>query len=312
MAVTTAPVRPSEPGRRPDRGRRAGLDRALPYLLLLPAAVALGLISIYPIYAGVHASLTTYLYGRPVAGAGLKNYTDTWHDPVFWQAMGTTLKFVVIAVIVETVLGLALAVLVAGQVRGARFIRMSILAPMTVAPVVVGVIWRLIYESETGFVNPLFTSLGLGAPNVLSHQGSAFFGLVLVDVWEWTPLLFLICLAGLQSIPQEPLEAAAVDGAGPVRLFFNHTLPLLLPVLAVGVVLRLIDAVGTFDQIFVLTRGGPGTATQLISIYAYNTAFNFTDYGHGAAMLIALLAFAFLLVLVALSMMRRAARRVAR
>src|SRR5262249_46267707 len=144
-----------------------------------------------------------------------------------------------------------------------------------------------------------------------SHQASAFFGLVLVDVWEWTPLLFLICLAGLQSIPQEPLEAAAVDGAGPVRLFFNHTLPLLLPVLAVGVVLRLIDAVGTFDQIFVLTRGGPGTATQLISIYGYNTAFNFTDYGHGAAMLIALLAFAFLLVLVALSLMRRAAKRVA-
>jgi multiple sugar transport system permease protein len=311
MAVTTAPVRPSEPGRRPDAGRRAGLDRALPWLLLLPAAITLGLVSVYPIYAGVHASLTTYLYGRPVAGAGLKNYTDTWHDPVFWQAMEVTLKFVLIAVTVETVLGLGLALLVANVVRGARWIRMSILAPMTVAPVVVGVIWRLIYESETGFVNPLFTSLGLGAPNVLSHQGSAFFGLVLVDVWEWTPLLFLICLAGLQSIPQEPLEAAAVDGAGPVRLFFNHTLPLLLPVLAVGVVLRLIDAVGTFDQIFVLTRGGPGTATQLISIYAYNTAFNFTDYGHGAAMLIALLAFALLLVLVALSLMRRAAKRVA-
>lgn len=315
MAVTTAPARSGGPGRSPDRGGRGGrgrLDRALPYLLLLPAAVALGLVSIYPIWAGVHASLTTYAYGRPIAGAGIQNYSDTWHDHVFWQAIGVTVKFVVIAVAIETVLGLALALLVAKDMRGGRYIRMSILAPMTIAPVVVGVIWRLIYESQTGFVNPLFTSIGLGAPNVLDHQASAFFGLVLVDVWEWTPLLFLICLAGLQSLPQEPLEAAAVDGAGPVRLFFNHTLPLLLPVLAVGIVLRLIDAVGTFDQIFVLTGGGPGNATQLISIYAYNTAFNFTDYGHGAAMLIALLAFSFLLVLVALSLMRRAARRVAR
>jgi multiple sugar transport system permease protein len=312
LATATAPARASGPGRPPDRGRRNRLDRALPYLLLLPAAVVLGLVSLYPIWAGAHASLTTYLYGRPIAGAGLKNYTDTWHDPVFWQAMRTTLKFVVLAVAIETVLGLALAMLVARDLRGARWIRLSILAPMTVAPVVVGVIWRLIYESQTGFVNPLFTSLGLGSPDVLDHQGSAFYGLVLVDVWEWTPLLFLVCLAGLQSMPQEPLEAAAVDGAKPIRLFFNHTLPLLLPVLAVGVVLRLIDAVGTFDQIFVLTGGGPGNATQLISIYAYNTAFNFTDYGHGAAMLIALLAFAFLLVIVAVTLMRRAARRVSR
>jgi multiple sugar transport system permease protein len=246
-----------------------------------------------------------------VAGAGLKNYTDTWHDPVFWQAMEVTLKFVLIAVTVETVLGLALAVLVAGQVRGARFIRMSILAPMTVAPVVVGVIWRLIYESETGFVNPLFTSLGLGAPNVLSHQGSAFFGLVLVDVWEWTPLLFLIILAGLQSLPQEPIEAARVDGAGPVRVFFDHTLPLLMPVLMVAVVLRLIDAVGTFDQIFVLTKGGPGTSTQLISTYAYNTAFQFTQYGRAMAMVVALLVLTVLLTIVAIRFMRRAASRTA-
>ena len=180
---------------------------------------------------------------------------------------------------------------------------------MTVAPVVVGVIWRLIFSSETGFVDPVFTALGLGAPRMLTHEATAFWGLVMVDVWEWTPLLFLICLAGLQGLPQEPLEAATVDGAGPIRVFFNHTLPLLIPVLAVGIILRLIDAIGTFDQIFVLTRGGPGTATQLISIYAYNTAFNFTDYGHGAAMLIALLVFVFLLVLVAVSLMRRAARK---
>src|SRR5690349_24551111 len=121
MAVTTAPVRPSEPGRRPGPGRRAGLDRALPWLLLLPAAITLGLVAIYPIYAGVHASLTTYLYGRPVAGAGLKNYTDTWHDPVFWQATEVTLRFVLLVATVDTVPWLGLAPPACNAVRGARW-----------------------------------------------------------------------------------------------------------------------------------------------------------------------------------------------
>ncbi len=284
-------------------------DRLLPYLLVIPAGVALALVSVYPIFEAIRASFTRYLYGRPIGSAGFSNYVDVAQDPVFWQSMATTVEFVVLVVVIETVLGLSLAMLVLNEFRGVKFIRLSILLPMTIAPVVVGVIWRLIYSSETGFVDPMFTALGLGAPRVLSHETSAFVGLVVVDVWEWTPLLFLICLAGLQSIPQEPLEAAAVDGAGPVRIFLNHTLPLLIPILAVGVILRLIDAIGTFDQIYVLTRGGPGTATQLISIYTYNTAFNFTDYGHGTAMLIALLVFVSLLILVAVSLMRRASQR---
>jgi multiple sugar transport system permease protein len=180
---------------------------------------------------------------------------------------------------------------------------------MTIAPVVVGVIWRLMYASDIGVVNPLFSSLGLGTPNVLAHPTSAFIGVVAVDVWEWTPLLFLIILAGLQSLPQEPIEAAKVDGAGPVRVFFDHTLPLLMPVLMVAVVLRLIDAIGTFDQIYVLTRGGPGVSTQLISTYAYNTAFLFTQYGRGMAMVVALLVMTLLLTIVAIRYMRRAAAR---
>ena len=167
-------------------------------------------------------------------------------------------------------------------------------------------IWRLIYQSETGFVNPLFTSLGLGAPNV-PRMRLGVLGLVLVDV-EWTPLLFLICLAGLQSIPQEPLEPRRWTRQARSGCSSTTRCRCCCRFWPSVSVLRLIDAVGTFDQIFVLTRGGPGTATQLISVYAYNAAFNFTDYGHGAAMLIALLAFAFLLVLVALSLMRRPAR----
>jgi multiple sugar transport system permease protein len=210
-----------------------------------------------------------------------------------------------VVLVIETVLGLGLALLVNRELRFVQFFRMSIIAPMAVAPVAVGVIWRLMYSSDTGAIDPLFVALGQSAPEMLAHPERAFWALVLVDTWEWTPLLFLLCLAGLQSLPQEPLEAARVDGAGPMRVFFEHTLPLLVPVLAVGIVLRLIDAIGTFDQIFVLTRGGPGTATQLISIYAYNTSFNFNQYGQGAAMLISLFVVVFALMMVVIRLMRR-------
>jgi multiple sugar transport system permease protein len=195
--------------------------------------------------------------------------------------------------------------------RFVSWIRVSLILPMTIAPVVVGVIWRLIYASDIGVANPLFEKLGLGTPNILATPTSAFLGLVGVDVWEWTPLLFLIILAGLHSLPQDPLEAAQVDGASRLQAFFHHTLPLLKPVLLVAITLRTIDAVGTFDQIFVLTKGGPGTSTQLISIYSYNTAFTFTQYGQAMAMLIALLACLLLLMATAVHLMRRTAEQAA-
>jgi multiple sugar transport system permease protein len=299
----------------PARERRLGdlWARAVasPWVLLAPAAVALAAVAAYPLIAGIRASFRTYRYGRDLGSAGFENYRVILHDGVFWQALWTTARYVAFAVTIETLLGLALALLVVNELRFGRVIRVGLILPMTIAPVVVGVIWRLMYASDIGVVNPVFSALGLGTPNVLASGGSAFIGVIVVDVWEWTPLLFLIILAGLQGIPQEPLEAARVDGAGPWRVFVDHTLPLLRPVLMVAVVLRLIDAVGTFDQIFVLTKGGPGTSTQLISTYAYNTAFQFTQYGRAMAMVVALLIAVLLLTVVAIRLMRRAALRTA-
>lgn len=283
---------------------------ATPYLLLLPAIVALAAVSLYPIFYGVRASLHRYRYGLDMGSAGTQNYADVFHDPVFWQAIETTAKYVAVAVSIETLLGLGLALLVSRELRGASLIRVILILPMTIAPVVVGVIWRLLYASDIGVVNPLFQHLGLGTPNVLDQGTSAFFGVVAVDVWEWTPLLFLIILAGLTSLPLDPIEAAQVDGATRLQTFFHHTLPLLRPVLLVAIVLRTIDAVGTFDQIYVLTKGGPGTATQLISTYSYNTAFLFTQYGQAMAMLIALLAALLVLMAAAVQLMRRSSEAV--
>ncbi len=280
---------------------------AAPYLLLVPAGLALAAVSVYPLFYGIRASLEKYRYGRAVGFTGLDNYRVVFHDRLFWESLGTTAKFVVLAVSIETALGLALALFVSREIRFAGPIRLGLILPMTIAPVVVGVIWRLMYASDIGIVNPLFEAFGLPAPNVLAHGTSAFIGLVVVDVWEWTPLIFLILLAGVQSLPQEPLEAARVDGAGRVRLFLDHTLPLLRPVLLVAIVLRTIDAIGTFDQIFVLTRGGPGRSTELISIYGYKTAFLFSQYGYAAAMLLSLLAAMLVLMIAAIRLMRRAA-----
>src|SRR5689334_19823149 len=280
-AVTELVVSPEspEPGE-PPRQRKVlpgsgwgGRFVASPYLLLLPAAVALAGVSLYPLFYGIRASFTHYLYGRDFGRNGLTNYRNVWHDEFFRQAMETTAKYVLCTVAIETLLGVGLALLVSREIRFSSQIRVGLILPMTIAPVVVGVMWRLLYDSGIGVADPIWGWFGASPPDLLAHNTSAFLSVVAVDVWEWTPLIFLILLAGIQSLPQEPLEAARVDGAGRLRLFFDHTLPLLFPVLLVAVTLRVIDAVGTFDQIYVLTQGGPGTSTQLISIYGYNTAF---------------------------------------
>ncbi len=280
------------------------------YVLLAPALFALAAVAAYPLFYGIRASFTKYRYGRDVGSAGFDNYNAILHDPIFWQALGTTAKYVLLAVAIETLLGLGLALLLMREMRFGGVLRVGLIIPMTIAPVVVGIIWRLMYASDVGVVNPLFELLGFQAPDVLTKPTTAFLGVVVVDVWEWTPLIFLIILAGLQSLPQEPIEAARVDGAGRIRTFFDHTLPLLAPVMVVAIVLRVIDAIGTFDQIYVLTKGGPGTATQLISTYSYNTAFQFTQYGEAMAMVVCLLVLMLFLFVFAIRRLRRAAAHV--
>ena len=284
-------------------GRRASIA-AGPYVLLVPAAIALAAVSIYPLVYGFVASVRQFRYGLDLGFAGLNNYLAVVQDATFTTALATTAKYVVLCVVIETLLGLGLAMLVNRQLRGASLWRIGIILPMTVAPVVVGVMWRLIYASDIGIADPVMGLFGIHGVHVLGSETSAFLGVVLLDVWEWTPLMFLILLAGLQSLPQEPLEAALIDGASPIRVFFDHVLPMLRPVLFVAIVLRSIDAIGTFDQIYVLTRGGPGVSTQLFSIYAYNTAFLFTQFGRAMAMVVILLAAVLVLAAIAIRLMR--------
>jgi multiple sugar transport system permease protein len=265
----------------------AGLERVLPYLLLAPTLLLVLAVVVYPIGYGVRQSFLNFRFGHAIGSVGFDNYKQLFSDPTFGQALWVTLKFVALAVTIETVLGLGLAMLVANEIPFARLAKLVLIVPMIITPIVVGIVFRLIYASDVGLLTTLRTDVfGHGQVFILDKGWSAFLGLVALDVWEWTPLMFLILLAGLQSLPVEPFEAAKVDGAGSWRIFLDQTLPMLRPVLAVAIALRTIDAFTTFDQVFVLTKGGPGTSTQLISMYGYNTAFKFDEFGYGTAMLL--------------------------
>jgi multiple sugar transport system permease protein len=288
--------------------RGSGLDRVLPYLMLGPALfLVLGVI-VYPLISGLRSSTAFFRFGREVRSVGLDNYRQAFADPVFLESLITTARFVVLAVTIETVLGLALALLCAREVRFIRRIRTTLILPMIVTPVVVGIVFRLIYASDAGLLASLARAVGQEPPQILSTGSSAFWGLVFLDVWEWTPLLFLILLAGIQSMPVEPFEAARVDGAGAWRTFVDHTLPLLRPTILVAVTLRSIDALTTFDQVYVLTGGGPGTSTQLISIYGYQTFFQFQQVGYAAAMLFMVALVVLVAAGFAVGLMRRRSR----
>ena len=295
----------SAPRIRRARLQGAGLDAVLPYLLLAPSVLIVLAVLIYPLLEGLKVSGSFYRYGKPLRDVGFGNYLQLWTDPEFLNSLWVTVSFVTVSVAIETVLGLLLALFCAREFLGIRLLRTLLIIPMVITPVVVAIVFRLIYASDAGMLTAFSEAMGGQPVQILGQPAAAFAGLVALDVWEWTPLLFLIILAGLQSLPVEPFEAARVDGAGAWRTFVDHTLPMLRPVLAVAIVLRTIDAFGTFDQVFVLTGGGPGQATLLLSIFGYNAAFKYQQTGYAAALFVTMGILVLALALAAVRLLRR-------
>jgi multiple sugar transport system permease protein len=261
------------------------ISKGLPWVM--PALVVLLALSIYPLIFAVRVSLTNS------AGAfTLANFARLFQDRVFAVAAAQTLIFTAIALTVEFALGLGLALLIESLVRGKTFFRAGLLVPMLLPPVVAAVAWRLIYNPQFGVLNGTLRQFGVNTSHLTwtSGEGSALISVILMDIWEWTPFLFLLLSAGLQAIPLEPLEAARIDGAGPWQIFRDVILPLLKPTILLALLLRAMDLVRIFDQIFILTQGGPGTATETASLYIYRTAFRFSNFGYAAAMSFVLLA----------------------
>lgn len=262
-----------------------------PYLLLAPAVITLASLTIYPFIYSIYISLFRFRGGLRVDFIGLGNYARLLTDAQFWNSMRVVILFTVIAVALEFVLGMALALFLSQSLKLRGFWRSLVIVPMMLTPVVVGVMWRLMLNPGIGVVNYFLQTIGLQPVEWLSKGSWAFASIIMVDVWNWTPFMFLILLAGLESLPIEPFEAARIDGANPARIFLDHTLPLMKPAILVALLIRTMDCLRIFDQIFILTQGGPGNSTEVASLYLYKTAFKFFDQGYAAAGLFVLMVF---------------------
>jgi multiple sugar transport system permease protein len=262
----------------------------LPLVLLAPTLAVLLSLSIYPLIYSITISLQQETSTGIVWTLG--NFSRLASDNFFLTAMWHTLIYATAALVCEFLLGLGLALLLNKQLRGRGLFRAGLLVPMMLPTVVVGVVWRLMLNPNFGAINGTLKQVGINTENLTwtASPRLALFSVIAVDVWQWTPFMFLVLLAGLQAIPQEPYEAALIDGSSRWQTFRHVTLPLLKPAILIALLLRTMDLLRVFDQIFILTEGGPGFATETISLYIYRTAFRFSDFGYAAAMSFVLLA----------------------
>lgn len=263
-----------------------GSDRTLAYVLLAPTIAVLLALTIYPFVYSIRISFQSSS-GNPT----FENFARLASDQFFLSALAHTFVYAAIALTIEFLLGLGLALLLDSQIRARNIWRTLLLVPMMLPPVVVGVVWRLMLNSNFGAVNGTLKTFGVNT-EALTWTASpklAMASVIMADVWQWTPFVFLILLAGLQAIPQEPYEAALVDGSNAWQTFRHVTLPLLKPAILIALLLRTMDLLRVFDHIFILTEGGPGFATETLSLYIYRTAFRFSNFGYAAAMSFVLL-----------------------
>lgn len=272
--------------------RRADYHQRSSFVMALPVIIVLIVFSIYPFLYMLAMSLSASRLARPFQEfLWLDNYRRALEDVVFATSLVNTVIYAFSAAMAELILGFLLALFFYRSAAAGRYLRTLALFPFIAPPVAVAMIWRLIYEPNAGLINYYLRQIGLtNAPIAfLGNPNLALLSLIAIDVWQWTPFVFLLALAALQALPREPYEAASVDGASPLQTFVYVTLPMVAPALMVIFIIRLIGAFKIFDQIYLLTFGGPGSATQVASFYIYRTAFQQFNTGYAAALTIILL-----------------------
>ena len=262
-------------------------ERNLAWLLVAPTLLMFVVFAVLPsitaiLYAFSHIKL--HRGGMQRTFIGLDNFARAFSDPLVRQSAGITLKWAVIVTVVEILLGLGLALLLAHGIRGRAVLTSLLIIPIIMPPVAVSLMWFFMYEYTFGVFNYLLNSLGAPSVRWLSDPNIALYSMMAVDIWQATPFAFLLLYAAILSLPRDPYEAASIDGAGRFHVFRTITLPLLLPVLAVVVLLRLIDAARAFDKIFVMTRGGPGSSAYTATLTIYIEGFNKYDFGYASAL----------------------------
>ena len=255
-------------------------------VFMLPSLIALILVLAVPlVYSLVTSFFDTNLkYSGLGEFMGLRNYIDVLKDTYFIDSVVTTIKFTVFVVVIEFLVGLAIAILLNNIEKGRNFFFTIIIVPMMITPIAVGLIWRLLLHSDLGIVNYMLSLIGISGRAWLADANIALQTVMFIDIWQNVPYMVLVILAGLVTLPTEPYEAAAIDGASRVQSFFKLTVPMMIPTFSVVLLLRTITALKTYDLIFVLTRGGPGTTTEVISYHIYQQAFRYLEIGKASAM----------------------------
>lgn len=253
-----------------------------------PAVLVLLSLVIFPMLFSLTLSFHEWnvIRSKEWTPAGVENYkTILFDDPYFRTSAKVTVLYLLGTVPVQFLLGLVVALLlnqITSKVIG--FLRTTLIIPTIMTPVVVGLIWRLMYNPDVGMLNYFLDLFGLPPVNWTGMPATALPSVMMADIWEWTPFMALIMLAGLQALPQEPFEAALVDGASAWQSFRYITLPFLAPTMLVAFLLRLMDAFKTFDLVFVLTQGGPGMSTEILNYYTYRYGFKFFHLGYASAL----------------------------
>ena len=284
----------------PRRADTSSKEIGLAWALATPALATIVLVALFPILWTFWESLHLHdlrmpWLGRPFVGAA--NYFEVLSTPRVWSALGHTAFFVAATLALELSAGLLLALALDRVTRARGLVRTAVLLPWAIPTVVAALVWRFIFESPAGLVTALLAGVGVGAPTWFADAAAAWVPLLLADAWKTTPFVAILLLAGLQNIDRALYEAAAVDGAGAWRQFVDITLPLLRPALLVAALFRSLDAFRVFDLVYVMTGGGPGSATEPIALYTFTTLLQNLQFGLGSALSILVFAVAFLFAL---------------
>lgn len=253
--------------------RTAMANRLTPFMFIAPAAIIMAIALLYPLGYMVWGSFREWNPSQSIGEAefvGLKNYIFLWNDPNFHESLGVTLKFAFFVVSLEMLIGVGLALLLDRDIRGMSILRTLFILPMMIAPVVVGLMWRYMYHPTVGTFNRFLSDMGLPTVDWLGQH--ALMSIIIADIWQWTPFIFILSLAALQSLPRSALEAARIDGATSWQQIIYIKLPLMMPVLIVTGLLRLIDAFKVLEVILVMTQGGPGLSTEILALRISRTA----------------------------------------
>ncbi|MGA3307876.1 MAG: sugar ABC transporter permease [Xanthobacteraceae bacterium] len=268
--------------------------RGYKYLFLLPGLLVLVAIILFPLLFTIRVSLSGWDVNQPgLNWIGGENYARMLSDNRFWEALVRLDVMAIGTVLLQYVLGFALALLVWRDIRCKRFFRVLFLVPMMTTPVIMTVIWRTIFSESLGPVNDILNRIGLPSVPWITDAAMAFISVMIVEVWQWTPFMFLLLLAGLLSLPREPFLAAAIDGAGPIRTFLRVTFPAMAPISISALIIRFIEASKILDTVYVLTSGGPGTATETSSYYIYIRGLRDFQIGYASA-----LSFTYLVIMI--------------